>query len=275
MIAVIAGIGSLPIEACRQLKIQKRPFFVIVLFPEDNLAGIQQVVQDDDSIVAHEFYKASSIRDTLIARTTKKVLFIGKVDKQHLLKHIKFDWLAIKFFASLITSKSDKAIMERLLEELAGHGIEVIRQDEILGGLMVRPGVLTGMLTKDLKKNIDFGMRTAITISQHAIGQLVIVKDLMVLAVEAIEGTDACIKRGIDLGKSGVIVCKAAHVGQNRKFDLPTLGPTSLEGIQKGQIVAIAWDSGTTFIADKELFITQAKALDITLVAWSGEGELD
>ncbi len=274
MIAIIAGIGSLPIEACRQLKSQSRPFFVIVLFPEDNLVDIQQVVPGND-IVAHEFYKASSIRDTLLARKTTKVLFIGKVDKQHLLKHIKFDWLAIKFFASLVTSKSDKAIMERLLEELAGYGIEVIRQDEVLGGLMVLPGVLTGTLTKELKKNIAFGMQTALTISQHAIGQSVIVKDLMVLAIEAIEGTDACIKRGIELGKSGIIVCKAAHARQNRKFDLPTLGPTSLTGIQKGQVAAIAWDSRSTFIADKNLFTEEANALDITLVSWSDEGELD
>ena len=88
----------------------------------------------------------------------------------------------------------------------------------------------------------------------------------MVIAIEAIEGTDECIKRGIDLGKNDLIICKAAHDNQNKKYDLPTLGPDSLTGLQKGQVAAIAWKASHTFISDQDAFIQKAKELDITLI---------
>ena len=95
----------------------------------------------------------------------------------------------------------------------------------------------------------------------------ILVKDKMIIAVEAIEGTDECIKRGIELGKKDIVICKTAHNNQNKKYDLPTLGPSSLEQIKKGQVKAIAWHSNKTFIANKEEFIQKANELNITLVA--------
>jgi DUF1009 family protein len=119
-----------------------------------------------------------------------------------------------------------------------------------------------------LREDISLGLAMAQTLSQHSVGQTVIVKDKMILALEAIEGTDACVKRGIALGNGGIIVCKAAHADQNRKFDLPTLGPASLAGIKKGDISCIAWLSHSTFIADLETFKQKARELDIVLVSY-------
>ena len=89
----------------------------------------------------------------------------------------------------------------------------------------------------------------------------------MILAVEAIEGTDACIRRGIDLGKNNIIVCKAAQKYHNKKFDIPTIGSHTLASIKPGEIAAIAWLSGSTFVADREKFVTRAKQLGITLIS--------
>ena len=111
------------------------------------------------------------------------------------------------------------------------------------------------------------GIATAQSISRIDVGQTVVVKNGMVLAVEAIEGTDRCIKRGIDLGKKNIVVCKATHAHQNKKFDLPTLGPTSLQNIKKGDIKVIAWQASKTLIAHKETFIKRAQELGITLVS--------
>jgi len=221
---------------------------------------------NDSQIIAQPFYKAGQMLDLVKERGTKKVLFIGKVDKQHLLQHIKFDWFAIKLMASLV-NKSDSSIMERLLAELQSHGIDVIKQDEVLGSLLVPPGVLCGELDENLKADIEIGMHIATQMSCCDVGQSVVVKDKMILAVEAIEGTDACVRRGINLGKSGVVVCKSARPSQNRKFDLPTLGPASLTGIENGQVKAIVWLSKSTFIAQKEDFIKMAQSLGITLVS--------
>ncbi len=266
MIAIIAGTGSLPGEACKNLLARKEPFFVITLCPENNASQLQDIVGNQIAIIAQKFYKPSEILSLLKAKGTTKLLFIGKVDKSNLLKHVSFDWLALKMLGSMI-GKSDKNIMEMLLAELSKHNIQVIKQDEVLGGLLVKPGVLTGSLTTALENDIKFGIDASIAIAHADIGQTVVVKNGMVLAVEAIEGTDACIKRGIELGKEGIVICKAARLDQNKKFDLPTLGPTSLASLKKGDVAAIAWQSSSTLIAQKDEFIQKANNLGITLVS--------
>lgn len=266
MIAVIAGTGSLPAEACRKLISQNKPFFVVCLFPEENRDQLRTSVGDGVEIIAEACFKAGAILRALQERKTTRVLFIGKVDKNHLLKQIKLDWLAIKLMGSLVT-RGDKDVMEALLAELASHGITTMRQDEVLDGLLVKPGVLCGILTPELQASIDLGIKTALTISQADIGQTVVVKDAMVLAVEAIEGTDACIQRGLALGKDEIIICKAAHQEQNKAYDLPTLGPKSLQDFKPGDVAAIAWVASHTLIAEKEQFIARAQELGIVLVA--------
>lgn len=277
MIAVIAGTGTLPIEACKELIQDKKDFFVLSLFPEDNGDALNtltaltstsgSVGQDNTRFIAHPFYKAGEILAILEERKTTHVLMIGKVDKNNLLKKVKFDWLAIKLLASLVT-KNDTEIMERIVAFLAEHNMQIIKQDAVLKALIIQPGVLAGVLTPELEENIAFGIKTASMLSEHDIGQTVVIKDKMILAVEAIEGTDNCIKRGIDLGITSVIVCKAAKSSQNRAFDLPTLGPNSLKNIQPGQVAAIAWLWSHTLIAQKDLFVEQANKLGITLVSY-------
>lgn len=267
MIAVIAGTGNLPMEACKNLLQQQQPFFVINLFPEQNLNSLQEIIQNQAEIIAQDFYRPGQIFTLLTAKKTTHVLFIGKVDKSNLLKHLKFDWLAVKMLASLVYNRSDKAVMERILAELHAHGIEVIKQDDILKNLLVPPGILVGTLIPEQRHDINVGMQAAHAIAHADIGQTVIVKDKMVVAVEAIEGTDACIKRGIELGRGGVIICKTARSDQNKKFDLPTLGPASLKQLKKGDVAVIAWSSSHTLIAQREQFCARAQELGITLVS--------
>lgn len=266
MIAIIAGTGTLPVQACQKLLETKQPFFVLALFPDDNLSLLQTCLGGRAELIAQPFYKVGKILGLLKERKAKKVLFVGKVDKQHLLSHMKLDWLAVKLLASL-ASRSDSSIMERLLNELASHGIDVMRQDEVLDSLLVPPGVLCGKIDQQMQDDINIGMHVATQMSCCDIGQTVVVKDKMILAVEAIEGTDACIKRGIDLGKTGIVICKSARASQNRKYDLPTLGPKSLESIKQGEVKVIAWLSSSTFIAQQEKFIKLAESLNITLVS--------
>ncbi len=270
MIAVIAGTGRLPVLACQKLIQQKKPFFVVTLFQEENAEDLRIVVGNNAEVIAHDFYKPGTILEFLKKRQATHVLFIGKVDKQNLLKHLSYDWLALKLLGSVVT-RSDKNVMEALLAELARHGIATLRQDEILGALKVPPGIVCGSLSDSLRRDVLLGIKTAIAISCADIGQSVIVKDGMVLAVEAIEGTDSCIKRGLLLGGSGIVVCKAARFDQNTKFDLPTLGPASLESFAVGDIACVAWLSTHTLIAQQELFIKKALSLGITLVSVGNE----
>jgi UDP-2,3-diacylglucosamine hydrolase len=266
MIAVISGTGLMPVQACKILRENNSDFFVISLFPEDNFSEIEKATNENSEVIAEKFYKPSQILEILKAKKAKKLLFIGKVDKKNLLKKVRFDWLGAKLMASLACN-SDQTIMERLVRECEHRGFEVIKQNAILDLLRVEKGIIAGTATPYILENIDFGIKAAKQMSLMDIGQTVVVKDKMILAVEAIEGTDKCIERGIKLGHSGVIVCKAASDQQNKKFDLPTLGPKSIENIQPGQILAIAWDSSTSLIVDQANFKKKAVELEITLLS--------
>jgi UDP-2,3-diacylglucosamine hydrolase len=266
MIAVIAGTGTLPREACLKFLADQKLFFVICLFPEENGDLLAQTLTPGIEIITQECYKPAAILELLKAKGTTQLLFIGKVDKKHLLKKVSLDWLAIKLLGKLAL-KGDKDVMEALVAELSQHGIEVMRQDQVFGGLFIKPGLIAGSVDDALQRDIDYGMRMATLISQADIGQTVVVKDGMMLAVEAIEGTDACIKRGLELGGSGIVICKAAQPAHNKKYDLPTLGPATLSNYKPGDIRAVAWLSSHTIIAQKDEFIALANKLNITLVS--------
>ena len=154
MIGIIAGTGNLPIEACVSLLQQKKQFFIIPLFPEDNLQQLESVTKKQIPIFPKTIAKASDIIKTLQSQKTTQVLLIGKVDKRNLLKKIKFDWFGIKFFAR-ITCQSDKTIMEAILAEFKKLGISILSQKDVLGNLTVPPGILTGKINEQLKENIE------------------------------------------------------------------------------------------------------------------------
>ncbi|MFH1462030.1 MAG: UDP-2,3-diacylglucosamine diphosphatase LpxI [bacterium] len=266
MIAIIAGTGNLPIEAAKSLLSQKKDFLIICLFPADNQNKILEIIVNRDKVISQPFYKAGQILKLLKEKNVTEILFIGKVDKNNLLKNIKLDWLAVKTLA-LATTKSDSTLMQAIINQVESQEFKILQQSDVLKNLFVPAGILTGNLTSELNEDIQFGLHTADKLSTIDIGQTVIVKDKMIIAVEAIEGTDSCIKRGIELGQNNIIICKTAHQNQNKKFDLPTLGPKSLEQIKKGQVKAIAWHSDKTFIENLPEFIERAKELEITLIS--------
>jgi DUF1009 family protein len=265
MIAIIAGTGSLPIAACLALKNKNKPFCVINLFPQENGAALLKAA-GKALVIDIAFYKASYILNHLIKQGVTHVLMIGKVNKQDFFKNIKLDWLAVKLLASVMY-KNDRDLLQRIVDEFATHGITVLRQHDILPGLLTQPGIITGIVDEAVQHDINLGMLVASNISKLDLGQTVVVKNNMVLAVEAIEGTDACIDRGINLGRGDVIICKSAQAAHNQQFDLPTLGSATLQKIEPGQIRAIAWLASHTLIADYNQFVKSAVKLNITLVA--------
>jgi len=266
IIAIIAGTGNIPLQAISALQENNTDFFVISLFPESNLEALEQASRDPSKVITHKYYRIGNIKQTLLDNNTTHVLFIGKVDKRNLLQKLSFDWEALALLSSL-AYKHDTSIMELIVETVEKLGITVLHQNDVLQQLQMDPGVLWGKVTSDMQKSIDSGMAMAAKLSECDIGQTVVVKDTMIIAVEAIEGTDECIRRGIALGKGNVIICKTAHKKQNNKYDMPTLGPATLDVIQKGEVAVLAWQADKTLIANKELFIQLAQEKNIVLVA--------
>lgn len=265
-VAIVAGAGELPLQACSYFLAHKIPFFILALFPEDNGIALTEGLPATIDIIHEKYYKPGTILELFKQKNASHILFAGKVDKQNLFKKIKFDWFALSFLARLST-KSDKQIMEAVLEELHKHSFTVLHQSTILASLFIPPGIINGTLMQSAQNDIELGMSMAQKLSEIEVGQTVVVKEGVVLALEALEGTDACIKRGVELGQGNVIVCKAARHDHNKKYDLPTLGPSTLISFDKGDIAILAWQSKHTLIIHKEEFLAQACLKQITLVS--------
>jgi DUF1009 family protein len=99
------------------------------------------------------------------------------------------------------------------------------------------------------------------------VGQTVVVKDMAVMALEAIEGTDACILRGGKLAGGGAVVAKVAKPEQDNRFDVPTVGLKTLQMMVETKARALVIEAGATLLVESEEVIALAEANDITIMA--------
>ena len=157
--------------------------------------------------------------------------------------------------------------MNAIVKELEVEGIKVMDQTLLIQPLLPPPGVLTQRMPTEAEvADMDFGFAMAKEIGRLDIGQTVVVKDRALMAVEAIEGTDACILRGGTLGK-GVIVAKTAKPAQDNRFDMPSIGTKTMESMIAAGATGLVIEAGRTLLVEKEKTLALADAHNITIVA--------
>jgi len=138
----------------------------------------------------------------------------------------------------------------------------------MIRALMPQPGILTRRQpTAAEEADMEFGFKMAKEIGGLDIGQTVVVKNRAVLAVEAIEGTDACIRRGGELGRGGVVVAKVAKPQQDLRFDVPSVGPDTLQMMIASGAGALVIEAGKTLLVDRAKVLALADENNITIVA--------
>lgn len=264
VLGVLSGIGHLPVEVARSAKSQGYEVVAIGVVP-----GIDEELR----LSADHYYeinigKIGRIISTLKGHHVTRVTMIGKVTKEVLYKAgaIVPDLRAIKILAS-VPDRKDDTIMRAIVKELEGEGIEVMDQTVLIKPLLPPPGVLTRRKPTEAElADMEFGFTMAKAIGGLDIGQTVVVKNKAVMAVEAIEGTDACILRGGYLGKGGVIVAKAAKPSQDQRFDIPGFGTKTLESMIYAGATGIVIEAGNTLIAEREKVIKLADENKITIL---------
>ena len=159
----------------------------------------------------------------------------------------------------------------KLVEDAVMH---VMDQTELIRPLLPEPGVLTKRKPTEKEwEDMRFGFRMAKELGRLDIGQTVVVKNRAVMALEAIEGTDACILRGGFLGKGGVIVAKTAKPAQDNRFDIPSVGTTTLTSMIHAGATGIVIEAGRTLLVDRKRTLAMAEEKGIVIVSMS-ESEL-
>lgn len=201
--------------------------------------------------------------------SVKQIVLVGKMPKLNLLKNIaKLDWTAIREMSKL-ADFSDDSIQKATGDLLESRGIRVRTQAEFLTELFPDVGVLTKRQpTAQEYADIAYGKRIAKEIARLAIGQTVVVREEMILAIEAIEGTDEAIRRAVELARNPVVVIKVAKTGHDQRFDIPTVGLNTLNsmcGPRPGGVLAI--EANATMIVDREEMIEFAEKHQMCIVS--------
>lgn len=153
--------------------------------------------------------------------------------------------------------------MNAIVKLIEDEGMHVMDQTVLIQPLLPEPGVLTKRKpTEQEWEDMRFGFRMAKELGRLDIGQTVVVKNRAVMALEAIEGTDACILRGGFLGKGGVVVAKTAKPAQDNRFDMPSVGTTTLTSMIHAGATGIVIEAGRTLLVDRKRTLAMAEEKD-------------
>lgn len=205
-----------------------------------------------------------------------RAVMAGQVRHKQIFSGIIPDLTMLKLLASLATKSTDSLIgaVARLLEQ---EGIHLVDSTAFLRPLMPGPGVLTARgPTPDEQRDIDYGIRIAGELGRLDLGQSVVVADGACVALEAMEGTDAIVDRarGLANGRPLVLV-KLAKPNQDLRFDVPVIGPRTIDHVVGANVRAVAIEAGKTLMIDRAELVQVADAHGVAIVAVDRDSPVD
>lgn len=194
------------------------------------------------------------------------VAMIGVVPQSLLLNREDFDE-RINSLLSQLEIKQTESVLGAIAKELSREGIELIDSRKYLSAFLPRPGVLTKRKPTERElKDIELGRKILREISPLDIGQTILIKNGIILSIEAIEGTDSCIQRGATLAKGGAVIVKMSKSRQDMRFDIPVVGAKTMTLMRKAKAGVLAIEREKVIVLDKEEIIKIANEAGISVV---------
>lgn len=272
-LGLIAGSGRFPILLAQE---------ALRMGVEVVALGIKGVTDKSlETLVGHvQYFALGQIDKPIQALRTagvSRVVMAGKVQHASLFGGMLPDMRAVKLLARLADKRTD-TILRAVAEEFSKDGIDFLSSATYLSHLVVAEGKLTSRAPSSAEAaDIRLGWKAAKALAGFDIGQTVIVNDGAVIAVEAMEGTDAAVLRARDIARSlgqrpALTVVKVAKPKQDLRFDIPVIGLDSLKVFADAGVSALALEAGTTLIFDKEQFLKNAAAQKLAIVGYPAQG---
>ncbi|MBI4343354.1 MAG: LpxI family protein, partial [Candidatus Omnitrophica bacterium] len=202
--------------------------------------------------------KAWGVRQAVMAGKVTKVVLVGPGGE--------FDPEMAGLLAR-VKDRSVNGVLGAVASRLAQDGIELVDSAQLLSAQLCPPGVLTRRSpTPQQLEDIRLGFDVARQLAALDVGQTVVVKDKVIVAVEALEGTDAAIRRAHELVGPGLVVVKAASPSQDRRFDLPVVGPDTIRLLGACGVACLAVQAGLTLLLDRAAVLAGADDAKLCLV---------
>lgn len=275
-IGLIAGGGAFPLLFAAEAKKAGHKLFIV---------GLEGITAKTIEAYAAEtaWFKLGQVSGPINffkSRGVKKALMAGSVPHVSIFGAILPDLRAARLLLKLKDKKAN-AILGAIAEELASDGIKLVNSATLLEHLLVKPGLMAGRkLSGDSLAGAAFGWKAAKTLASLDIGLTVVLRDRVVLAAEAQEGTDACIKRSGEIlrrlrGPGGkgraMMVVKVARPDQDMRFDLPVAGAETLRRMKEAGADTLVLEAGKTLILGMEEFLSAAKETGVTVFGAENE----
>jgi DUF1009 family protein len=256
-LAVLAGSGPLPGEVIDRARQAGRDVFVLAFEGETD----PRVVEG----VTHQWVRLGEVGRTLRAlhdARAEDVVMIGPVRRPPL-SGLKLDWRGMQLLARLgrQAGEGDDRLFRAIIGELEAEGFRVIGADEVAAGLLAPEGLMTKVGPDPAAaRDIALGVEVALRLGEFDVGQAVVVREGQVLGSEAVEGTDRLLERCASLRRArpGGVLVKLKKPGQERRADLPTIGPATVSRAAAAQLQGIAVHAGNCLIIDRARVIDAA-----------------
>lgn len=274
-LGLLAGSGRFPLAFARAAQHQGYSVSCVGVF---GMASTELADVCDSFVTAPLGRLGRAIRLFKRARV-RRVVMAGKIDKTLLFQPFRWvrhlpDWRTIHMlFRYARENKTDDTLLLAVIREFERDEIVFESALDYCPELLVKHGFLTRRKpSRDQWRDIKFGWKMAKEIGRLDIGQTVIVNDTAVIAVEAIEGTDAAIQRAGELcRRGGMTVVKVAKPQQDRRFDVPTIGIQTIQTMYEAGARVLAVESEQTIFLDADEVVTLADKLGITIVSLKSE----
>jgi DUF1009 family protein len=267
-IGLIAGNGRFPIIFARTARAAGVRVVAVAHEGETPV----EIVDEVDAVTWIKVGQLDAIVQAFHAQGVRRAVMAGGIRKTALMEHFAPDERGMRFLSGLRTW-SDDAVLRGVAGELEADGIAVVDSTLFLGSILTPEGALTGAEPSAAHwRDIRYGLEVAKGVGRWDVGQTVVVKSGVVLAVEAIEGTDATLRRGGALGHGDAVAVKVSKPGQDLRFDVPAVGPETVDVCVSAGIAVLALEAGKTLLLDRDTLLTKARATSLLVVGIRTDG---
>ena len=253
-LAIIAGNGAYPLAMARAARAAGVARIAVAAFQNETDPALAPLVDD---IAWMRVGQLGRMLAFLKDSGTRHAVMSGQIHPKNLFD-LRPDLKALVLLGKL-RARNAESIFSAIADEMTKIGIELLPATTYMDDLLAAPGLIAGpKLSRREDEDVRYGFRIAKETSRLDIGQTVVVKGGTVLAVEAFEGTNAAMKRGGELGRKEAVMVKVSKPNQDFRFDVPVIGPLTLEAARDARIRVLGIEAGRTLLLEKERLIALA-----------------
>lgn len=267
-VGLIAGNGPLPVLFAKEARLRGLKVVAVAHKGE----SLEELEQEAGLVRWVRVGELKKLVETFKSNGVSRALLLGGIDKKRALKELFLDEWALRLIQRL-QGRGDDTLLGALAAELEGHGIKVLSSQELLSPWLAPEGLITKEApTEQELADVELGIQALQAIGALDIGQTVVLKQGVILAVEAIEGTDQAIQRGGSLGGAGAVVVKGSKPHQDMRFDVPVVGTNTLATMVRAGARVLALEARRTLLLNPPEVVGDAQEMGIVLMGWRAGG---